>query len=180
MAIIAKEPTGGEFTPHPAGQYQCVAVDVADLGEMPNKFQEGRLVHKVRLYWMSHEKMEDGRPFLIAKMYTLSLHEKSTLRHDLESWRGKPFTPQELAGFDLEKLIGAPAYLQIQHRTTENGKTFANVVGIMKAIPALEIPDIPSDFIRYKDRPDNSPEDRVGDPPAPTDSDHVVDDDIPF
>jgi len=42
---------------------------------------------------------------MISKRYTMSLGEQSTLRKDLESWRGKKFTPEELQGFDLNACI---------------------------------------------------------------------------
>ena len=45
-----------------------------------------------------------GRRFDVARVYTLCLHERAALRKDLESWRGRKFTEQELDGFDLEKL----------------------------------------------------------------------------
>ena len=43
--------------------------------------------------------MPDGKPFLVRRRYTASLHEKSALRKDLESWRGRAFTNVELDGF---------------------------------------------------------------------------------
>ena len=38
---------------------------------------------------------------------------------DLKLWRGKPFTDDELAEFDVSKMIGAPAMLVVKH-TDEN------------------------------------------------------------
>jgi hypothetical protein len=72
--------------------------------------------------------MEDGKPFSIHKTYTVSLHEKSKLRADLQAWRGKMFTPEELAGFDLGKILGQYCIIQVVH--SEDGK-FANVQTIM-------------------------------------------------
>jgi hypothetical protein len=89
--------------------------------------------HKVRLRWeLSDEIMEgdDAKPFSISKTYTLSLHEKAALRHDLEAWRGKAFTAEELKGFELKKLMGAPCQLTVVHETGKNGNTYANVKAI--------------------------------------------------
>jgi hypothetical protein len=41
------------------------------------------------------------------------LFEAATLRKDLESWRGKSFTEEELAGFDMDNLIGCTAKIEI-------------------------------------------------------------------
>jgi hypothetical protein len=57
--------------------------------------------------------MEDGRPFGAFKTYTASLFEAATLRKDLESWRGKSFTEEELAGFDISNLIGCTAKIEV-------------------------------------------------------------------
>jgi hypothetical protein len=51
----------------------------------------------------------DRAPFLVSKRYTLILNEKGNLRPMLEAWRGRKFAPQELKGFDLERLLGSAA-----------------------------------------------------------------------
>lgn len=38
----------------------------------------------------------------ISQTYTLSLNQKSALYKDLIAWRGRPFTDDELKGFDLK------------------------------------------------------------------------------
>jgi hypothetical protein len=73
-------------------------------------------------------KMQDGRPFSVSQFYTVSLHEKSKLRADLEAWRGRKFTAAELEGFDLSTVLGAYCMLQVVH--SEDGK-YANVQTIM-------------------------------------------------
>jgi hypothetical protein len=62
----------------------------------------------------------------------MSLNAKATLRAFLETWRGRKFAEQELAGFDLSKLLGVPAQLQVMHDDFD-GKTYANIT---TAIPA--------------------------------------------
>jgi hypothetical protein len=74
------------------------------------------------------EKMEDGRPLSISRTYTQSLFESSALRKDLVSWRGKNFTPDEEAGFDISNLLGKNALIEVAH--TANGK--AKIGGIFK------------------------------------------------
>jgi hypothetical protein len=130
--------------------------------------------HKVRIVWQLEDMMADGKPFLIQKRYTLSLHEKANLRKDLESWRGRSFTPEELIKFDVETIIGKNAQLNIQH-ITKDGKTYANVVSIVplgKTMQKIE----PMGYVRVQDRPENQAHADDG----PHDDAPVIDDDIPF
>lgn len=86
-------------------------------------------------------KEENGpQPFLVSKDYTLSFNDKATLKKDLESWRGKPFTPEELFQFDERKVVGAPCMLTIIHREKE-GKKFANISNITKLLKGSVCPD---------------------------------------
>ena len=81
--------------------------------------------------------MSDGRPFSVHKRYKLSLHEKASLRKDLEAWRGKKFTADELKGFDVTNVVGTACTMQVM--LSEDGK-FANVGTIMatKETPKAE------------------------------------------
>jgi len=126
------------------------------------------------------EVMADNRPYLVHKRYTCSLHEKSGLCKDLEAWRGKPFTPEELLGFDLENLLGKPCMLSVIH-VERNGSTYANVSGVMKSprgIPTLNV----RDYVRVVDRePAEQRSSGIGngsedEGPSP----HWADDEVPF
>ena len=137
MPIVAKD--GGDFENHPEGQYRAICMDIVDLGMVENK-AFGKMQHKVAAVFHSEAKMKDGRPFEIWERFTLTLNERGRLRSFLQSWRGKAFTESELAGFDLERLIGVNAYLQIIHNLS-GGKTYANVSTIMllpKGVAKLE------------------------------------------
>ena len=83
--------------------------------------------------------MEDGRPFAVSKTYTASLFEAAALRKDLESWRGKSFTEEELGGFDISKLLGCTARIEVGHTApTENS------LGGNPKILNLQRPDDPN------------------------------------
>jgi hypothetical protein len=75
-------------------------------------------------------KMNDGRPFAIFKNYTLSWSEKANLRLDLQSWRGKPFTSEEMRRFDLKNILGAWCMLNVIDREGKNGNTYSNINGV--------------------------------------------------
>ena len=149
MGTVARD-AGKTFTPAPEGTFSAVCVDVVDLGlvETPYGAKD-----KITVVWEIDEDHPDfdGR-YTVNKRYTLSLNEKATLCKDLEAWRGKRFTDDEKKGFDVEKLIGAPCMVSVQHNRTGD-KTYANVVAITplpKGLPRLS----PSgDYTRVKDKP---------------------------
>ncbi len=126
MAIIASAKT---FVPSPEGLHPAACVDAIDLGMVDTPF--GRK-HRCRIVFELEARMEDGRPFIVSKTYTLSLHEKSALHKDLRSWRGYPFSPEELKGFDVERLIGVSCKLLITH-VERDGTVYGNVTAITKA-----------------------------------------------
>jgi hypothetical protein len=132
--------------------------------------------HKVKIVWQIDEDRDDGKRFCVRKRYTLSLHEKSTLRKDLESWRGRPFTPAELEGFDLEVLLGVPCLLSVMHAIKPEGNTWANVAAIMKLPKTMQAIQV-SDYVRECDRKEGS--ESIGDHVPETDM-GITDDDVPF
>ena len=140
--------TEKKFEPAPEGLHDSVCVDVVDKGWMESAFG---IKPKVRLAWEIKAKREDGKPFLVSKTYTVSLHPKATLRQDLKAWRGREFTKEELANFDMEKLVGAPCRLLVKHDVGDDGE-YSFVDSILKAAqPALK----PSGgYKRVKDRDD--------------------------
>lgn len=134
MALTVRETGGGEFELPPAGTYPARCYRVIDLGTQPVEWQ-GTTKHqqKVLIAWelMGDERMKDGRPFSIQKRYTASLSEKASLRADLEAWRGRPFTGDELRGFHLKNILGQACLLQVIH-TEKNGKSYANIASLMR------------------------------------------------
>lgn len=149
MAFVASDSGGGNFKRVPAGAYIGRCFSLVDLGTQLSSGQYGeKLQHKIRIGWELFGEDEDGNPLTIdvdgkempltiTKGYTVSLHEKSGLRRDLASWRGKDFTDEEAKGFDVSKLIGA--YCMVNVTTSEtNGKTYSNVAGLTPLPGALK------------------------------------------
>lgn len=117
---------GKEFEQPPAGNHVARCYQVVDLGTQKGEYQGvPNSARKVSIRWelcnefMTEGEME-GKPFSVGKIYTASIGEKATLRAHLESWRGKAFTPQELMGFDIKKLLGAPCMVNVG--MTDKGK----------------------------------------------------------
>jgi len=149
MSLMARRPQTARALA-PAGIHSAVCVDVQDLGLQTGAYGAK---HKIRLVWqLDALDPEAGRRVEVARVYTLSLHERAALRKDLERWRGRAFTDQELdLGFDLEKVIGANCQVLVSHSLGENGTLYANVDSLLpaaKGAPKLA----PEAFTRLKDR----------------------------
>ncbi|MHB8744633.1 MAG: phage replication initiation protein, NGO0469 family [Sulfuricaulis sp.] len=128
MALTVKKPADSEYQLTPQGTHLGVCYLVVDMGLQDTPFGAK---HKIRLGWeLPNELMADGRPFVCSKEYTASLHPDSNLAQDLVAWRGKSFTDEELAGFDVFKVLGAPCMLTVIHATSKAGKTYANVKSV--------------------------------------------------
>jgi len=147
MSLLARRPTK-TFTVAPEGLWAAVCVDVQDLGLQAGPYGAK---HKVRLVWqLDVFDAEHDRRYDVARVYTLSLHERAALRKDLESWRGKKFTEKELDGFDLEKLLGVSAQLQVAQNLSDDGTTYANVLTVLPPTKGTKL--IPLNYVRLKDR----------------------------
>lgn len=148
IGYLAPPSAGGDFDPAPAGTVLATCFRVVDLGTQETNFQ-GRTSHKpmVMLSWELHcdEKMNDGRPFMISKRYTYSMHEKATFRHDLESWRGRAFAEADFAGppngFHVKKLLGVSCLLNVVH-SDKGDKTYANVASVSKIMKGMTPPPL--------------------------------------
>ena len=140
--ILAKEGEKKEYMIAPEGTYQAVCFNVWDLGMQEGEWQgQKKVQHKIIVGWEIDEKIPtgeyEGKRFTIYKKYTLSLSDKASLRKDLESWRGRAFTKDELKGFDVEGLVGANCLLNVIHNKS-NEKTYTNISSIMKLTKGLE------------------------------------------
>ena len=129
MILQCKE--SGDFQPHPEGIHPAVCVDVMDLGLVETDFQGQRnLKPKVKIVFESEAKTEDGRPCMVSKNFTASLHSKARLAEFLGKWRGRPVLLGET--IDLGKLIGACCTLVISHQQNLLGKTYASIDAVSK------------------------------------------------
>lgn len=89
---------------------------------------------------------DEELPRVMSKEYTMSLGEKSTLRKDLEAWRGKPFSTEELQGFDLKNILNVPCQLQINQQE-KNGKTYVNIAAIMAIPKGMTVAPVDNTYI---------------------------------
>ncbi len=152
MPITAKDSGGLTSEPVSQGTHVARCTRVIDLGTQHDRFY-GKDIHKVMLcFEVADEFIEkDGKqlPKMLSRNYTVSLHEKATLRKTLEAWRGKVFTEQELAGFDVANILNAPCMISVVQETKE-GKTYGNINAIMNLLKGVPCPEAVSDLIKYE------------------------------
>lgn len=142
-AVLVQD-TQSRFTPHPEGQFPAVCVDVINLGERLQTFGgKISIKPKLALVFRTGQRREDGEFFEIAAEFTASLHDKAGLRQFMESWRGKAYTPEQIAaGVQVDKMEGAKALLSIMHHTAANsGRVYGKIQSVMRLPAGLEVPD---------------------------------------
>ena len=144
--------TTAEFEKPKEGVVKAVCSAVWDIGLQKGQWQgETLMQYKVVLRFELDEVMKQGKfagkRFCLNPFYTKSLGKKANLRHILESWRGKPFTAEELAKFNLSKLIGANCLVNIGYKESTGKPYIMSIMplaaGMQKIEPELDTNEIP-------------------------------------
>lgn len=196
---------GGDFISVPSGSHIAVCNLVADIGLQPGSkaFPSPKQQVYIR-FEIPAERIEferDGKkmdgPAIIGQAFTASMHEKATLRHRLEGWRGRKFTDDEAEQFDVSAIIGKGCMLTIVENVVGD-KVYANIAGIgalPKGVPVPKLENDPLFYASYDTRAyDKLPEwirkkidtqltnkpDRASNPAAYDGALEITDDDIPF
>ena len=150
MGLTISGGGGNAFRRVPTGVWVARAVRLVDLGTQKVEFA-GEIKHqrKLLLTWEVFGEDEHGVPLTVegqdgkevpmsvSKRYTASMNERSRLRADLEAWRGKPFTVEELKSFDVRRVLGTYCMLNVIEQDADNGKTYSNIQSITPLPAAL-------------------------------------------
>ena len=156
MKLTAKN-SSEDFTYEmcPAGNHVGRCYMVCDLGMQESEWEgKKKMSHKVRLaFEFPLELMKEGeyagQPFSIAKAYTVSLSEKATLRHHIEAWRGRAFTPEELEDFNVVNVLGAPCMVNVVHKVSQGGRDYAMIAGIAALPKGMTCPDAVNPVVKF-------------------------------
>ena len=137
MSLTVNGSAGGaNFAPIEEGTHLGVCCMLIDLGLQYNETYKSSS-RKVLIGWEIPDQtieLDDGpHPRNLFRRYTASLNERASLRADLAAWRGRDFTPEELAAFDLRNILGKSCLINVIHKEY-NGKTSASIQNIM-ALP---------------------------------------------
>ena len=135
MGLVMKEEAS--FVQCPAGNHLAICYAVIDLGTQHNDAfsWEGKPIAEsdkpqILIMWeIPAELVEiegEMKPAGISKFYNAFFSDRASLRIHLEAWRGKPFTQEELEGFNIANLIGKPCMLNVIH----NDKGKAKIAGV--------------------------------------------------
>ena len=153
--IIATSKSGTSYEPVAAGNYVARCIKMIHYGTITEDYLGTlKTANKVQLTWelpteLKVFKEENGeQPYVLSKDFTLSMHEKSSLRKWLEAWRGKNFTVAESEAFDITNLVGKACMLNVIH-TTKNDKTYANISGVSSMPKGLTCPEQITDSIVF-------------------------------
>jgi hypothetical protein len=140
--MILSDNGNTSFEQPPTGSHAARCIAIIDLGTQRSTYEgEAQIKRQVIVRWeLPTELMTTGdfagKPFTVSKFYTASLHEKSGLRKDLASWRGRDFTAEELKGFDLKSVLGKACMLAVG--LSEKGK--AKVTSVMGLPKGMNVP----------------------------------------
>lgn len=147
---------GGDFKSVPSGSHIAVCNLVADLGLQPGSAAYPAPKHKVYVrFEVAAERVEyekDGKkidgPVVIGSFFTASMHEKATLRARLEGWRGRKFTDDEAANFDVSTILGKPCMLTVVENVVGD-KVYTNIASISPLPKGVSAPTNENDLLYY-------------------------------
>lgn len=154
---------GGDYETIEQGSHAAVLVSLIDCGSRLKTFPGSppKLTHEIYLCWELPGMVMSGttRNHTIARMYTLSFHEKAGLRKLIEQWRGSTFRENE--EFDLTTLVNKPCLLSVTHKTTNSGNTVAIIGGVMRlpngmAAPKAAFPAVVYEVAKGVEPPSNN------------------------
>jgi len=146
MIVAKQNSSSSDFKLPPAGSFMARLYRIIDIGTQTTEWMgKKKMQRKIICMFELHGEDNDGyalltadsKPLVVSERYTLSLDEKATLRKDLEAWRGRAFTQEELDGFNLEVLLGKFCMVSITH-TEHDGKQYANISSISQLPSALK------------------------------------------
>jgi len=148
MVTVSANDSNSDYTPAPVGNHLSVCIQVIDLGTHHSQMYDN-WSRKVRISWElvneTHTVKKDDKEvvenWIVSRDYTLSLGERSNLRKDLISWRGRDFTDEELALFDLANILGKPAMVNVAHGTSQKGRTYSKVTAVANVPKGVDIPN---------------------------------------
>jgi hypothetical protein len=134
---------GGNFIQVPPGMHLARCYRIIDLGTQKSTYMgKERQLHKVMVQFEIHGENDkgeplqtsEGKPLILSKTYTASNNEKSSLVADLQTWRGKAFSEDELKNIEIRKILGQWGMLSVVE-SQNNGNTYTNIASI-NPVPA--------------------------------------------
>ena len=140
MGLTVKASGGAStFKPVPSGMHLARCYRIVDMGTQSTTWKgQTKQQPKVMLQFEVHSEDADGNPIVtdkgepmsISKNFTASLGENAILRQELENWRSRAFTADELKGFQLKNVLGVWAMLSVVKEQGNDGNEYTNISSI--------------------------------------------------
>lgn len=137
MALNLPVSGGRDFERVPSGMHTAICNMLVDAGLQPGSSRFPTLKHRIYLRFETpdhrieyeHNGHKIEGPLTIGLWYVASMNAKSILRQHLEGWRGRRFTDEEAAAFDIEQVLGKPCTLMITE-AEQGGRVYSNIKAI--------------------------------------------------
>lgn len=135
----------------PIGNHRARCVKMIQIGTIEETDMAGKRIRrpKVNIGWELVDELrvfdekKGEQPMMISQMFTLSMHEKSTLRKIVVSWRGKDFSDEEAKKFDITKLLGVPCMINVSHKKKNDGG-LKQQIDAVTSVPKMMQKDFPA------------------------------------
>jgi hypothetical protein len=153
MGLLAKE-KGGDFKKLDEGTHLAICDAVVGVGmqDTPWGTQQEHVWVRFEVPAERVQFVRDGievdEPMTIWTRYNNTLNRKSSLRKDLDTWRGRKFTVEELQGFELFDLVGRHCQITVVHNESKDN-IYANVAAIAQVMKGIERPPMELNTIRF-------------------------------
>lgn len=135
-----------KFRPHSTGMHVAQCVDAIWYGECVSDFpgKPKSLSPKCALVFRTGEINEATGEYIdLVAEYGAFMSPKAKLRALLESWRGKPYTEEQVRtdGIPMDKLVGKWAYLNVGQKTSpSSGRTYAYILSANPVPTTVKLP----------------------------------------
>lgn len=147
--------SGGNFEPAPAGNQVGIFYGIQHFGPQEFTYKgESKMRDEVRLMFeLSNAKRkfgddEEERPYTINKTGTYSMHEKAWMRKAVEACVG-PMTDSEAEAFEVEKALGKPCLINVEHYTDRNGNQRAGIGSVTPLPEGMPVPDQVNKSVKF-------------------------------
>lgn len=145
-----------------AGSYFARCVQVIQVGTVVTetgtyagkKRQMIRIVFELVDMMKVFSEEKGPQPVWKEKEYTFSMYKDAELRKHIENWRGKAFTDEEAAAFDISKLLTQACLVGISHKNSQStGKPYDFISSVGKAMSGVVVNPLKSQpvYLSYED-----------------------------
>jgi hypothetical protein len=140
------------YEPIDDGSYVARLNFIIDMGTQETNFGEKPQVSLG--FELLDCETSSGVPPVVSRTFTVSLHEKSTLRPVIETLKQGKLTADELReGIDMKALLGAACLVEME-QTEREGKVFSNIKSISRVPKGTKVPPAVSDTKFFSLDPD--------------------------